>query len=49
MLSSTFTMQLKGGTRYKIRWVERDHADEGTDMHALMNGYISIGVVNNIS
>ena len=39
----------EGGTRYKIRWVERDHADEGTDMHALMNGYISIGVVNNIS
>ena len=39
----------EGGTRYKIRWVERDHATEGTDMHALMNGYISIGVVNNIS
>ena len=38
-----------GGTRYEIRWVDRSHADEGTDMHALMNGYISIGVVNNIS
>lgn len=38
-----------GGKRYSIHWINRDHADEGTDLRALIDGYVSIGVVNNIS
>ena len=38
-----------GGKRYTIHWVNRDHADEGTDLRALLDGYVAIGVVNNIS
>lgn len=38
-----------GGKRYTIHWVERDHAEEGTDVKALLDGYVSIGIVNNIS
>ncbi|MBP5491821.1 MAG: 5'/3'-nucleotidase SurE [Clostridiales bacterium] len=35
--------------RYSVHWVDRDHADEGTDLRALLDGYVSIGVVHNIS
>lgn len=38
-----------GGFRYTIHWVDRDHADEGTDLRAILDGYVAIGVVNNIS
>ncbi|MBR2751390.1 MAG: 5'/3'-nucleotidase SurE [Clostridiales bacterium] len=38
------------GTReYSIHWIDRDHAEEGTDLQALIDGYVSIGIVNNIS
>ena len=38
-----------GGRRYSIHWVDRDHADEGTDLRALLDHYVSVGIVNNIS
>ncbi len=38
-----------GGKRYTIHWVNRDHAEPGTDLHAILEGYVAIGVVNNIS
>ena len=38
-----------GGKRYSIHWVDRDHADEGTDLRALLDNYVSVGIVNNIS
>ncbi|MBR4343005.1 MAG: 5'/3'-nucleotidase SurE [Lachnospiraceae bacterium] len=38
-----------GGTRYALIWTDRDHACEGTDLKAILDGYISIGIVNNIS
>lgn len=38
-----------GGKRFEIRWVDRDHADEGTDVRALLDNYVSISIVNNIS
>ncbi len=38
-----------GGKRYTIHWIDRDHADEGTDLRALLDNYVSIGIVNNIS
>ncbi len=37
-----------GGKRYNIIWTDRDHATEGTDLRAILDGYISIGVVHNI-
>ena len=37
-----------GGKRYNIIWTERDHAPEGTDLRAILDGYISIGIVYNI-
>jgi len=46
----TLDEELPDGTRqYSIHWVDRDHAAEGTDLRAILDGYISIGVVNNIS
>ena len=39
----------RGGKRYSAHWVDRDHADEGTDLRAILDHYISIGIVNNIS
>lgn len=38
-----------GTRRYTIHWVDRNYADEGTDLRALIDGYVSIGIVNNIS
>ena len=38
-----------GGKRYTIHWVDRDHADEGTDLRAILDHFIAIGIVNNIS
>lgn len=38
-----------GGKRYSIHWVDRDHADEGTDLRAIIDGYVAVGYVNNIS
>ena len=38
-----------GGKRYSIHWVDRDHADEGTDLRAILDNYVSVGIVNNIS
>lgn len=38
-----------GGYRLRINGEYREVADEGTDMRAVIDGYISIGVVNNLS
>ena len=38
-----------GTRRYTIHWIDRNYADEGTDLRALLDGFVSIGVVNNIS
>ena len=38
-----------GTRRYTIHWVDRNYADEGTDLRAILDGFVSIGVVNNIS
>lgn len=38
-----------GRIAYTIQGTLNDVASEGTDMRAIMDGYISIGVVNNIS
>ena len=38
-----------GGKRYTIHWIDRDHAEEGTDLRALLDKYVSVGIVNNIS
>ena len=38
-----------GGLRYSIHWVDRVYADEGTDSRAILDNYVAIGVVNNIS
>ncbi|MBO4928522.1 MAG: 5'/3'-nucleotidase SurE [Clostridiales bacterium] len=38
-----------GSKQFTIHWVDRNHADEGTDLRAILDGYISIGIVNNIS
>ena len=38
-----------GGFRYSIHWVDRVYADEGTDSRVVLDGYVAIGVVNNIS
>ena len=38
-----------GTRRFEIHWVDRDHADEGTDLRAILDGYVAIGVVKNIS
>jgi len=38
-----------GGKRYELIWTDRDHATEGSDLKAVLDGYISIGIVRNIS
>ena len=46
----TLSEEKEDGTRrYAIHWVDRNYADEGTDLRALLDGYVSIGFVNNIS
>ena len=48
----TYTMDEElpgGGKRYNIHWVDRDHADEGTDLRALLDNYVAVGIINNIS
>ena len=37
-----------GGKRYTIHWVDRRPAQEGSDVEAILNGFVSIGIVNNI-
>ena len=39
----------RGGKRYTIHWIDRDHANEGTDLRALLDSYVAVGIVNNIS
>lgn len=37
-----------GGIRYMVHGVETGYADEGSDFKALLDGYVSVGIVNNI-
>ena len=37
-----------GGKRYMVEGVYSPQAEEDTDFHAVLNNYISVGVVNNI-
>ena len=39
----------RSGKRYTIHWIDRDHANEGTDLRALLDSYVAVGIVNNIS
>lgn len=38
-----------GGISYDIKWVDRISGIPGSDMEALVNGYVSVGYVNNLS
>ena len=37
-----------GGLRYMVEGVYSASAEEGTDFHAILNNYVSVGVVNNV-
>ena len=37
-----------GGVRYTVRGKIRDEAIEGTDFHAILNGFVTIGRIRNI-
>ena len=37
-----------GGLRYMVEGVYSPEAEEGTDFHAILNNYVSVGVVNNV-
>jgi 5'-nucleotidase len=37
-----------GGIRYMVEGVYSPHAEENTDFHAILNNYVSVGVVNNV-
>ena len=37
-----------GGTRYMVEGQYSEDAEEGTDFRAIVDGYVSVGVVNNI-
>ncbi len=37
-----------GGKRFMVEGVYQNHSEEGTDFRAVKQGYISIGVVNNL-
>ena len=37
-----------GGLRYMVEGVYSPKAEEGTDFHAILNNYVSVGVVNNV-
>ena len=37
-----------GGVRYVVEGVYSPEAEEDTDFHAILNNYVSVGVVNNV-
>lgn len=38
----------KGGVRYMVEGIHNEQAEEGTDFLAVLDNYISVGIVNNV-